>query len=365
MLGRVKDLKMYILLLAAICLGGTPALAQGEDGKRELSKFRMMVRGFSKIDTNYIEPQHYNFTVMLQSTSTYDIYKLKSSSGQSLTFAPDVVMKVGPYVGWRWFFLGYTFDLKNIGWGNNGQKRELEFSVYSSQIGVDLFYRRTGSDYKIREAKLKDGRYMDALEDVAFDGISVGITGLNLYYIFNHNRFSYPAAFAQSTCQKKSCGSWIAGVGYTNNSISLDHDKLQKVVEENSEAGNAIKIDSGLMFNKVRYYDLNLSGGYAYNWVFAKDWLFCASASLALAYKRSKGDMSEGNNALGFSFNNFNVDGIGRFGLVYNNTRWYAGASAIVHSYNYRRARFAANNVFGSLNVYVGYNFGLKKRYRK
>ena len=66
-----------------------------------------------------------------------------------------------------------------------------------------------------------------------------------------------------------------------------------------------------------------------------------------------------------FSFNNVNIDGIGRFGLVYNNTRWYAGASAIVHSYNYRRDRFAANNVFGSLNVYLGYNFGLKERYRK
>lgn len=339
-------------------------MAQDTAPKKELSKFRKMVRGFSKIDTNYIEPQHYNFTVMLQSTSTYDIYRLRSENGQSLTFAPDVVMKVGPYVGWRWFFLGYTFDLKNIGFGNNGKKQEVEFSIYSSQIGVDLFYRRTGSDYKIREARMGEGVNTKALNDMPFDGISVGITGLNLYYIFNHNRFSYPAAFAQSTCQKLSCGSWIAGVGYTRNSISLDHEKLQKVVEENCSPG-LVKVDSGLMFNSVKYYDVNVSGGYAYNWVFAKDWLFCASASMALAYKRSKGDVGGDNKEHGFSFNNFNIDGIGRFGLVYNNTRWYAGASAIVHSYNYRRTRFAANNIFGSLNVYVGYNFGLKNKYKK
>ena len=66
-----------------------------------------------------------------------------------------------------------------------------------------------------------------------------------------------------------------------------------------------------------------------------------------------------------FSFSNFNIDGIGRFGLVYNDTRWYAGASAIIRAYTYKKEQFAANNIFGNLNVYFGYNFGLKKEYRK
>ena len=152
-------------------------------------------------------------------------------------------------------------------------------------------------------------------------------------------------------------------MGYTSNSIELDHRKLQDVVAGHCSPGE-VKIDSGLMFNSVKYYDISLTGGYAYNWVFAKHCLFCASASLALSYKHSQGDMAE-NNDHGFSFDNVNVDGIGRFGLVYNNTRWYAGASAILHSYNYRKTRFATNNIFGSLNFYVGYNFGLKKGYRK
>lgn len=332
--------------------------------KKELSKLRKTVRGFSKIDTNYIEPQHYDYTVMLQSTTTYDIYKLRSENGQSITLAPDVMMKFGPYVGWRWFFLGYTFDLKNLGFGNKGKKQELEFSIYSNQIGIDLFYRRTGSDYKIRNVDMGRGIDASSMEHLPFDGINVGITGVNLYYIFNHRKFSYPAAFSQSTCQKLSCGSWIAGVGYTRNSLSLDYEKLQKVVEQNCTP-STVKVDSGLLFNDIKYYDINVSGGYAYNWVFAKNWLFCASASMALAYKRSKGDATNGNKEHGFSFNNFNIDGIGRFGLVYNNTKWYVGSSAIVHSYNYRRSRFAANNVFGSLNIYAGINFGLKNRYKK
>lgn len=353
--------RLTLMLLAVLMAVDVPAYGGGD--KSRMGVLKRIVRGFSAIDTNYIEPQHYNFTVMLQTTFNYDIYRLRSNSGQSVTLSPDVAMRVGPYLGWRWFFLGYTFNLKNIGFSDGGRKREIEFSIYSSQIGIDLFYRRTGSDYKIRNAFMGDGVDVGKLIDVPFDGINVGITGANLYYIFNHKRFSYPAAFAQSTCQKVSCGSWMAGVGYTNNSIELDHRKLQDVVERHCSP-DGVKIDSGLMFNKVKYYDISVTGGYAYNWVFAKNCLFCASASLALAYKHSHGDMAE-NNDSGFSFDNVNIDGIGRFGIVYNNTRWYAGASAILHSYNYRKPRFATNNVFGSLNFYIGYNFGLKKGYRK
>ena len=57
-----------------------------------------------------------------------------------------------------------------------------------------------------------------------------------------------------------------------------------------------------------------------------------------------------------------NIDGIGRFGLVYNCMRWYAGTSVILHSNNYHKPRFSTNNTFGSWNIYVGYNFLLKKK---
>ena len=119
------------------------------------------------------------------------------------------------------------------------------------------------------------------------------------------------------------------------------------------------------MFNSVKYYNSSASVGYAYNWVFAKNCLFCSSLSLALAYKRSRGETDENSSKYHFDFNNLNIDGIGRFGLVYNNMRWYAGASVIIRAYNYHKSRFAANNIFGSLNMYIGYNFGARGPYKK
>ena len=241
-------------------------------------------------------------------------------------------------------------------------KQEIDFSFYSAQIGADFYYRRTGSDYHISDVKISNVD-TSVLEGEAFDGISVGITGLNVYYIFNHQRFSYPAAFNQSTRQKISCGSWMTGLGYTRNSIEFDYDRLQNIVDERLSE-RTVKLDEGLKFNSVNYYNISVSAGYAYNWVFAPYWLLASSLSLALAYKKTRG-ISEDGDKHGFDFNNLNIDGIGRFGIVYNNDRFYAGASAIVRAYNYRKSRFQANNVFGSLNIYVGYNFGLKKAYKQ
>ena len=333
-----------------------------EEPKKELSWLRRTIRGFSYIDENYVEPQHYNWSVMLQCTYNYDYYRLssKGDNKQSVSFAPSPSFKCGPYFGWRWIFAGYTFDLKNVHVGSG--KQEFDFSFYAAQLGADVYYRRTGSDYKIRNVDLGNHMNKEQFEDLPFDGLSVGITGFNVYYIFNHQRFSYPAAFAQSTMQKISCGSWMAGFGYMRNSLDFDYEKMQTVLQEHTD--RKVELDSGLMFNSVKYYNINASLGYAYNWVFARNCLFCSSLSLALAYKKSRGETAD-EDKMGFSFNNFNVDGIGRFAVVYNNNRWYAGASAIVRAYNYRKSRFAANNIFGNLNVYVGYNFGARGRYKK
>ena len=345
-------------------VGSSPFLrdtAAASSPRRQMSWLRRTIRGFSKIDTNYVEPQHYNWSVMAQGAYNYDYYRL-TTKDQSLTFSPAPTVKFGPYFGWRWIFLGYTIDLTAVDVTNKSRKQEIDFSIYSAQIGADLFYRRTGSDYKIRNMKIGGNKDFRDLEGRGFDGLSVGITGFNLYYIFNHHRFSYPAAFAQSTMQKISCGSFMAGFGYTTNSIEFDYAKMQSLIDE--YASPQVKLDSGLMFNNVRYTDVNLSVGYAYNWVFARHCLFCASLSSALAYKKTRGETSS-EKERGINLNNFNVDAIGRFGLVFNNNRWYAGASAVVRAYNYRKAQFSANNVFGSLKIYMGYNFGARSRYKK
>ncbi len=329
--------------------------------KRVANTLYSFVQDFSRVDTSFIEPQHYNYALMLQNTNTYEVYRISTNQGNTITFAPEPSVKLGPYFGWRWIFLGYTFDLKHIG-GKNSTKRELDISLYSSQIGVDLFYRKTGNDYKIREMFFGNDVDTSPIKNTPYNGINVSITGFNLYYIFNHRQFSYPAAFSQSTVQRRSCGSPMVGVGYTVHSLSIDWDKLNSLVSGKLGSDIASEyIDQNLTFGKIRYKDISVSGGYAYNWVFAHNWLFCASASFALGYKQTTGDQAHKDDFFrDFSIRNFNIDGVGRFGVVWNNTKWYFGANTILHSYNYRKAQFSTNNFFGSVNLYIGFNFDRK-----
>lgn len=330
--------------------------------ENRIGLLRRIIRGFDKVDERYIEPQHYVFTVMLQSTYTYEFFDIngKGSNSQSFSLAPDGSAKVGPYFGWRWIFGGYAFNLTQSSFSK--KKTEFNLSIYSSQIGVDLFYRRTGSDYKLRDVKLGKNINTSPLEGVSFDGVRAGVTGVNLYYIFNHGRFSYPAAFAQSTCQKISCGSWMAGIGYTHNTLEFDHEKMQALANERL-APQVVKLDSALMFKSILYNDFSISGGYGYNWVFAKNWVAAASAQLALGYKRNVGSMRDG--AENFTFSKISPNMIGRFGVIYNNMRWYAGMNTIIYMNTYRKSDFSTTNMFGNMYLYMGYNFGLKKKYRE
>lgn len=324
-----------------------------------LNRLYEFVKEFSRIDTDYIEPQHYNFAVMLQNTNTYEVYHLRNKKGQEVVFAPRPAYKVGPYFGWRWIFLGHTVDVAHL--KDRDGRKDFNVSLYSNQIGVDLFYRKSGDSYRVTGMTLGKDIDTSPMKNAPFGGFSSSVKGFNLYYIFNHRKFSYPAAYSQSTVQRRSCGSAIAGIGYTKHRLDVDWDSFEKLVI--SRLGNAYQpeeLDTTLLSSSVNYTDYSVSGGYAYNWVFAYNWLFDISFQAGLGYKRSTGDTQMDNAGFfrSFDFKNFNIDGILRMGVVWNNTKWFAGANTILHAYNYRKSQFSTNNIFGSVNIYVGFNFG-------
>lgn len=332
-------------------------------GKRIGHGFVSFFEKFSSIDSSYIEPQHYNYAAMIQNTNTQEVYRLSNNHDYSVTFAPEWNYKIGPYFGWRWIFLGYTLDINHLDFSHDDrQRQELDMSLYTNLFGIDLYYRKSGNDYKIRRMRLGKGIDTSPMKDVDFHGFKSSVKGFNIYYILNHHKFSYPAAFSQSTVQRRSAGSPLLGFAYTVHKVSVDWKELQSLIDERLDDTFEQPTDSDYRDVNVKYMDISLSGGYAYNWVFAKNWLFSASLSAAVAYKHSYGNTNESvGTHHGFSFHNFGFDAIGRFGLVFNNTKWYAGASATLNAFNYNKSNFSLNTFFGNVNIYVGFNFGRKK----
>ena len=366
----VRQLVLYISLLVSFSLqaqsekaGITVNDSIQEDSvttpkpsafKRAIKKFM----NFSDFDTLYISPNRYNYALMATHFSNFEYYSVTSEfpQPQKLSFSPNPHNKIGLYFGWRWIFLGWSVDIDDIYRKTNRKNKGTEFdlSLYSSKLGVDIFYRRTGNNYKIHKIR---GFYDEIPSDYSedFSGLKVDIKGLNLYYIFNNRKYSYPAAFSQSTNQRRNAGTFIAGFSISKHNLDFDYQQLPAYIQE--------RMNPGMKVNKIKYTNANISFGYAYNWVFARNCLACLSLTPAIAYKASDVDAETQEGKAWYS--KFNLDFLLRAGVVYNNGKYFVGTSFVGKNYNYHRNNFSLDNGFGTLQVYVGFNFHLRKEYRK
>ncbi len=335
----------------------------GETLKRKGSLLARFIRSFDDVDTTYIEPNHYNYTAMLQNTNFFQFYRFSAENEegrkQSISFSPTPSFKLGPYFGWRWLFLGYTFDVGHI--KKAAKKSSFNLSLYSSMLGLDFVYLKNSGDFKIQRTMGFDDIETYGYKGWEFNGLDAYTFSCNVYYVFNHRKFSYPAGYAQSTVQKRSAGSWILGFRYDHNRILFDYTALP---EDLVGADGSSGLMEELKISKINYYNYSLTFGYAFNWAFAPGWMANVSATPALGWKRNEGERLQGD-GLWLNMKDFNFDVIARAAIVWNNNRWYAGASLISHLFDYKSSHVKFTNSVNYVNIYFGVNFLTRKQYRK
>lgn len=328
----------------------TTLISTLSDGLGEVKRTVEKLDGY---DTLYIEPNRYNYSAMLQNTNYWQHYLLRASNEQgteqSINIAPRSSIKVGPYFGWRWIFLGYTFDVSRM--GKATANTEFNLSIYTAKVGGDLIYIRNKENFKIGEIDGFDGYSKTAFKGADFNGMKSYTTMLNVYYVFNNRKFSYPAAYAQSTIQRISAGSFILGLRYDHHKVHFDHTKLP----------SALPVIDEMKIGRVNYYNAGISLGYAYNWVIARNLLFNISIMPALGYKKTKGEPWNKDVLLN-DVKTLNVDFTSRAALVWNNSRMFMGASFVNYVYGYNRAYFNLKNSISYLNFYLGFNFSRRER---
>ena len=341
----MKRLKHILLLL---CL--FPLTMQAQEENKSISaqkerKFKLI----NPIDTNYIAPNQYNLVFRLEQSTWQENFKISSkSSDQSLKFSPNLSPKVGLYFGYRWLFLGYNFNLADKK-KNEPKKTELSLNFYANKFGVDLYYRKTGSDAKLRSHEGFDMQNTPSFKGFDFDGLSSKLFGANVSWIFNHKKYSQQAAFRHNTIQLRNAGSFIANLSYTRQTITFDHEKLPAEMSGH--------LNSDLKFNELEYSNYSIGLGYGYNWVLSKTWLASASFLPSISYKAT--DLPDENISKNPGF-----DFITRASVVYNNGKYFAGAMLVYNAYHNRMENFSVNHSFGTLRIYAGLNFWKKKKYR-
>lgn len=363
----LKKILIYIWMLLPLSLSAQnqrdtltvhDSISSGTVRRGGFMKAIKKLLDFNDFDTAYISPNRYNYALMLDHFTNYEYYSVGSATpeAQRIRFSPKPHNKIGLYFGWRWIFLGWAIDTDWIYGKKKGKKKGTEFdlSLYSSKFGIDIFYHRTGNDYKMDKLSgFPENIPLNYSQD--FNGLKMDMKGLNLYYIFNNRRFSYPAAFSQTTNQRRNAGSLIAGFSVSTHNLHFDYTQLPRMIQETMNPGMKVK--------HIKYTNISLNFGYAYNWVFARNCLACLSLNPAIAYKTSH--IQKVSDEADDWYKNFNIDFILRAGVVYNNSKYFVGASFVGRTYDYYRNNFSLNNGFGTLQVYTGFNFHLKKEYRK
>ena len=90
--------KVVLILMLMMSIGTFASDTLTVEQPKKEGWLARLVEKFSEVDTNYVEPQHYNWAFMLQSVNTFDYYRLSTpgDNGQSISLAPTLGVRIGP-----------------------------------------------------------------------------------------------------------------------------------------------------------------------------------------------------------------------------------------------------------------------------
>lgn len=263
-------------------------------------------------DTNYVVRPEGKLTLKVRMNQTGNSFHAKGtvndiySKADLKTSHKTTFSVAGNYRG-----IGLGLAINPSKWKGIYKDYEFNLNYYSSRISLDFSYQRATT----LAGDIHRGDYIERLEA---DDLTLKVVNLAGYYTFNHRRFSFPAAFTQSYIQRRSAGSWLAGISYQGGSIKTTNDLKAR----NPNAPD-VNINIG---------HIGIGGGYGYNWVLGKKWLLHFSMlPTFVIYNRNKFTVNgERKVAQHIRFNMiFNE----RAAVVYNfSPRYFAGVTLVMNN---------------------------------
>ncbi len=298
---------------------------------------------FNSYDSAYVVGTGYKFNVKLKTESWTDLYNFNLPGDMSMTMTSDPSTTIGAYVTYLAVSAGYDINLSNIITGAERTRTRFNFGFNCSLLAVEWNY--VSNDVGTTITRVGE-RGNEVSTDIPFNGINTSQWSLEAYYFFNHKRYSQAAAFNFSKIQEKSQGSFYAGLSMSNQRYDFNFSELpEKLLQIFPDAWQEKTYKAS-----CRNYALRL--GYGYNWVFARNWLLGISESPIIGLRRGKINSA-------FDSNSFALSNRLGASVVWNNGRWFAGASA----------RFDSNIVYDKDHTFVaalitaeaaiGYRFNL------
>lgn len=300
---------------------------------------------FNGYDTTYVDGTGYKWNAKLRTESWTDYYELHFSNDTRMSMISDPSTSVGLYLTYMAVSVGYDMNLSKYFNGHEEARRRWTFGFNCMLFSANLYFIQ--NDVGTTISTFSPYGTAKTHPDIEYKGINNTNWGLDLSYFFTHRRYSHAAAFNFSRIQKRSGGSFFAGFSFNRLKYNFD---LNRLPDDISAAVPADIPDNHYVVNTYNYI---LSGGYGYNWVFARHWLMGASVALMAGISDGYYEDTSHKKITGMAMPKTELS------VVWNNGHWFAGAVANGRFCILRdRKRSLVSSVI-NMEVSIGYRFNL------
>ncbi len=355
---KVKRLYRLILLVIAILalaprssaiefLSLDTIASWGKFPRFCIKTYRWGDKFFNSYDSVYVKGTGNRFNIKLRTESWSDFYNFyfDEEPRTRMTMMSNPTTSAGFWLTYMAVSVGYDMNIGKY-FGGGASRHKWSFQFNCSLFAADAYFSTNNTGSTIKRLGPK-GHIKHT--DIDFDGINNESWGLDLYYFFNHKKYSQAAAFAFSKVQTKSSGSFYAGLSFWGLSYDFDFNLLPE------DAKVQIPLQQYGYYYRTRSSNYAFRLGYGYNWVFHKGWLLAISESPIIGVRRGW-LLNLNENRTSFSFYNRI-----RASIVYNNSnyRWFAGMVIRLENALFYDKTHTMLGSIASIEASVGYRFNL------
>ncbi len=274
---------------------------------------------------------------------------------QSIEYEPNENFNIGFGFTYHWLGLDLAFSLPFINNDDDiyGKTRrfDLQSNIYMENFVVDLNVQSYKGFYNSNPGAILPGYDPGIFGYPIRPDIQTNNIGASAFYIFNHHKFSYRAAFTFNERQMKSSGSFLAGAYAGIFEMNADSTLLPYWAEE---------FDSNVDFRDVTHLSMGLSLGYAHTFILWKHLYFSLTVAVGFGPQIERRD--ESSDLPAYEHNDIGSFVVTRLGLGHNGETYFYGISA-VNTFKGAQDENVSNlqRSVGNFKIFVGHRFNPPK----
>ena len=232
---------------------------------------------------------------------------------------------------------------------------DIRINSYGKKIGFDLLYQQykgffsTDLDLSSLSNVFKSvGSIFGSEPFSKRNDLELRNYSANVYYVFNHDKFSYRGAFVMDQRQLKTSGSFILTGSISNNLVRAD--------------SSFVPSDTVFLFNKnarfrdAQFFSVSITPGYAYNIVTRTKLYATIGLSGFIGYIYHNGNTKDSSPR----GSNFYLKGIGRASIGYHGDKLITGFSAFMDLQGLNTKHIRFNTGVFDLSLFIAYRFKTK-----